>query len=99
MRRHSCGAASIACCGITRPDMRWLLRRFLSDEERRTVESELAELYEIRRREVGDRAAARWLRRQRAIYPLHLLRDRLRLRDDSAAQGGTLMSGLWRDLM
>jgi hypothetical protein len=32
----------------------------------------------LRRRQDGDRSAARWLQRQRLIYPLHLLMDRLR---------------------
>jgi putative ABC transport system permease protein len=57
--------------------MRWLLRLFVSDADRRAIESELTELFEYRRRRDGEHAAARWLRRQRFLYPLHLLKDRL----------------------
>jgi predicted permease len=56
--------------------MRWLMRHLLSDADRRAVESDLAELYELRRREYGERAAGRWLMRQHLLYPLHLLVDR-----------------------
>jgi putative ABC transport system permease protein len=58
--------------------MRWLLRRFLDDADRRVVENDLAELYELRRRQTGERAAARWLKRQQMLYPLHLIADRIR---------------------
>ncbi|HSC26942.1 MAG TPA: ABC transporter permease [Vicinamibacterales bacterium] len=58
--------------------MRRLLRRLLSDADRRSIESDLAELFEVRRRRDGDRAAARWLARQRLLYPFHLFADRLR---------------------
>ena len=56
--------------------MRWLMRHLLNDADRRAVESDLAELYELRKREHGEPAAARWLMRQRLLYPLHLLADR-----------------------
>ena len=74
--------------------MRWLLRLLLNETDRRAVESDLAELYELRRREHGDRAADRWLRRQHLFYPLHILADRVR-----AACGGALgvVPNLWRD--
>ena len=74
--------------------MRWLLRLLLNETDRRAVESDLAELYELRRREHGERAAARWLRRQHLVYPLHVLRDRVR-----AACSGALgvVPNLWRD--
>jgi putative ABC transport system permease protein len=58
--------------------MRWLLRALVDDADRRAIENDLAELFELRRRQDGDRAAARWLRRQQMIYPLHLLADRAR---------------------
>ncbi len=76
--------------------MRWLLRLLLSETDRRAVESDLAELYELRRREHGDRAAARWLRRQHLVYPLHVLADRVR-----AAAGDALgvIPSLWRDAL
>jgi predicted permease len=79
--------------------MRWLLRRLLNDHEWRAIESELSELYEFRRRIDGERAADRWLRRQRALYPLHLFIDRARTLIASIAGRGGLMSGLWRDLI
>ena len=53
--------------------MRWLLRLLLSDADRRAIENDLAELYELRRHRDGARAATRWLRRQRLLYPLHLV--------------------------
>jgi len=56
--------------------MRWLLRRLVSDADRRVIDDDLAELYEIRRRIDGERFARRWLRRQEIAYPLHVLRDR-----------------------
>ena len=58
--------------------MQWLLRLLVDDADRRAIESDLAELYEVRRRQAGARAADRWLRRQRLIYPWHLLLDRFR---------------------
>jgi predicted permease len=78
--------------------MRWVLRRLLSEADRRAVESDLAELYEFRRRMDGEPAARRWLRRQRALYPVHLLADRARSAAGSIAGRGGLMSGLWRDV-
>jgi predicted permease len=56
--------------------MRWLLRLLVDEADRRAIETDLAELHELHRRQYGDRAAARWLRRQRLLYPLHLLADR-----------------------
>ncbi len=76
--------------------MRWLLRLLVRDADRRAIESELAELYELRRRQRGDGAAARWLRRQQLLYPLHLLVDRLRA-VPGHARG--VMSYLWRDIV
>lgn len=58
--------------------MRWLLRLFLDADDRRAIENDLAELYEVRRRRDGDVAARRWLRRQRILYPLHVALERLR---------------------
>jgi putative ABC transport system permease protein len=78
--------------------MRWLLRRLLSENDRRAIESEMAELYEFRRRIDGERAARRWLWRQRALYPAHLLIDRARSVIESIAGRGGLMSGLWQDV-
>jgi predicted permease len=76
--------------------MRWLVRRLVSDADRRAIESERAELFELIRRRDGDRAAARWLRRQERLYPLHLFMDRLRaiLGDWTAT-----MPHFWRDVM
>ena len=54
------------------------VRLLVDDDNRRAIESDLAELYEFKRREYGERAAARWLRRQRLFYPVQLLFDRLR---------------------
>ena len=78
--------------------MRWLDRWLLSDADRRAIESDLAELYEFRRQQDGNRAAARWLRRQRASYRLHLLWDRVRTAVNPDAGVGGLMSGLLSDL-
>jgi putative ABC transport system permease protein len=75
--------------------MRWLLRRLVSERDRRAIESDLAELYEWRRRRDGDHAAARWLRHQVLIYPLHLFRERVL---SAVAQLGGNMRGLWRDV-
>jgi putative ABC transport system permease protein len=77
--------------------MRRLPRWLLSDADRQVIESDLAELYEFHRQQHGDRAAARWLRRQRALYPLHLLRERVRTILGSDAGAGGLMSGLLSD--
>ena len=78
--------------------MRWLLQWLLGDADRRAIESDLAELYEVRRQQDGDRAAERWLRRQLATYPLHLLRERVRTTLGPEAGVGGLMSGLLSDL-
>jgi putative ABC transport system permease protein len=67
--------------------MRWLLRLLLSDADRRAVESDLAELFELRRQELDERAATRWLRRQHLMYPLHLLVDRVRAAFSSLLAG------------
>src|SRR5262245_61078676 len=76
--------------------MRWLLRLLVRDEDRQAIESDLAELYDLHRRQHGERAADRWLRRQRFLYPFHVLGDRL-----SAIPGALrgLMSHLWRDIL
>jgi putative ABC transport system permease protein len=74
--------------------MRWLLRLLVSDADRRSIEADLMELYEIRRRHDGADSADRWLRRQRFIYPWHLFVDRLR----TSVSGGISMQHLWRDL-
>jgi predicted permease len=78
--------------------MRWLDRWLLSDTDRQAIESDLAELYEFRRHQDGDRAAARWLRRQRAWYPLHLLWDRVRTAVSPDAGDGGPMPGFLNDL-
>jgi len=75
--------------------VRWLLRLLVSDPDRRAIESDLAELYELRRRQDGTPAADRWLRRQRFLYPWHLLTERLR----AAVPGRETMQHLWRDLV
>ena len=72
----------------------WLI----PDADRRTIESDLAELYEFRRQQDGDRAAARWLRRQRAWYRLFLLWERVRSVVSPDAGVGGLMSGFLNDL-
>jgi hypothetical protein len=66
--------------------------------ERRAIESELSELYEFRRSVDGERAARRWLRRQRALYPAYLLIDRGRSFIGSLTGRGGLVSGLWQDV-
>ncbi len=58
--------------------MRWLLRFIVTEADRRAIESDLTELFELRRRHEGDVAAARWLRRQRLFYPMHIIVDRIR---------------------
>lgn len=57
--------------------MRWLLRLLVSDADRRIIDSELTELYEVRRREAGDIEAAKWLRRQRAAFVRKIIMERL----------------------
>src|SRR3954447_23745075 len=74
--------------------MRWLLRLLVSDEDRRSIETDLAELYAVRRRLDGVTAADRWLRHQRRLYPWHLVIDRLH----AAIPRGNTMQHLWRDL-
>jgi len=76
--------------------MRWLLRFLMDDADRRAIESDLAELYELRRRQSGDRAADRWLRRQHLLYPLHLFSDRVRA---AISDRRTTMPHLWRDFL
>jgi MacB-like periplasmic core domain len=58
--------------------MRWVVRWLVGDDDRRAIESDLLELYELRRRSDGPRAARRWLWRQRLLLPWHLLLDRVR---------------------
>ncbi|TAK13306.1 MAG: ABC transporter permease [Acidobacteria bacterium] len=65
--------------------MRWLLRRWLSDDDRQAIEAELHELYHVRRREVGDRAAGRWIRRERRLAIWHLIRERFQPMHPGAA--------------
>jgi len=78
--------------------MRRLFHRLLSDADRRAIESDLAELYEFHRRHDGERAAARWLRRQQVLYPLHLIWERVRTSLVPDAGVGGLMSGLLNDV-
>lgn len=58
--------------------MRWLLRLLVSEADRRIIDSELAELYDMRRRTDGDAEAATWLRRQRAAFVRKLVVERVR---------------------
>jgi putative ABC transport system permease protein len=74
--------------------MGWLLRLLVGDADRREIENDLAELYDYRRRRDGAAAADRWLRRQRRLYPWHLLVDRGR----TALSRGTTMPHLWPDV-
>ena len=74
--------------------MRWLLRLLLSDADRRAIENDLAELFELRRHRDGERAATRWLRRQRLLYPLHLVVERVR---GTLGSLWALLPHLWRD--
>lgn len=74
--------------------MRWLLRLLTDEDDRRAIESDLAELYELRRRQDGARAADRWLRRQHLLYPWHLFLDCCRRPIPKA----TTMPYLWRDI-
>jgi predicted permease len=75
--------------------MRWLLRVLADEADRRAAESELSELYELRRRQDGERAANRWLRRQHLLYPLHFFLDRARA---AVSEWRALMRHLWRDV-
>jgi putative ABC transport system permease protein len=79
--------------------MRWLLRRLLSEGDRRAVESELSELYELRRATDGERAAKYWLWRQRVLLPGYLLIDRAWSLSGSLIGNGGLMSGFRQDLV
>ena len=76
--------------------MRWLFRVFVEDDDRRAIENDLAELYELRRQMDGERAARRWLRRQRVFYPVHLLFERLRA---ARSSGAMTMTYFWRDVL
>ena len=78
--------------------MRWLFQRLLSEADVRAIEGDLAELYEFRRQQDGERAAARWLRRQRVLYPLRVLWERVRTNVVPDAGIGGFMSGLVSDL-
>jgi putative ABC transport system permease protein len=69
--------------------MRHLLRFLVTDTDRRAIESDLAELYELRRRELGDTAAEEWLRRQRRVGLFHLALERVR----SALLGNGAIAG------
>jgi predicted permease len=71
------------------------MRLLVSEADRRTIEGDLAELYELRRRQRGEAAARRWLRRQRVLYPLHLSLDGLRA---AIHERTATMLHLWRDI-
>ncbi|MEO5820451.1 MAG: ABC transporter permease [Vicinamibacteraceae bacterium] len=74
--------------------MGWLFRLLVDDADRRAIDSDLAELHDYRRRRDGADAADRWLRRQRRIYPWHLLADRA----GTALLRVTTMPHLWSDV-
>jgi putative ABC transport system permease protein len=74
--------------------VRRLLRFLVDDDDREAIENDLAELYDVRRRHAGARAADRWLRRQRRAYVWHLLKDRL----SAVRPRATTMPHLWTDL-
>ncbi len=76
--------------------MRWLLRFLVKDVDRQAIESDLAELYELRRHRDGDRAAAGWRRRQRLLYPILFAADGWRAAIDN---GRVLVPHLWQDLL
>ena len=59
---------------------RWLLSLLLSRNDRRTVMSDLGELYERRAARDGTRAANVWYRRQLVQYPHRVVAERLRQR-------------------
>jgi putative ABC transport system permease protein len=69
--------------------VRHLLHFLVTDADRRAIENDLAELYELRRREFGDKAAEQWLRRQRRVGLFHLALERARasLRGNGAIAG------------
>ena len=75
--------------------MKWLVRLLVDEPDRRAIDADLAELYEVRRHLDGDRAAARWLRRQRFFYPVHLLAERARVAIRSRV---SVMTHIWKDL-
>ncbi|HEX5214747.1 MAG TPA: hypothetical protein VFV98_04760, partial [Vicinamibacterales bacterium] len=75
--------------------MKWLLRLLVDEPDRRAIDADLAELYEVRRHLDGDRAAARWLRRQHFFYPIHLLAERARVGIRSRV---SVMTHIWKDL-
>src|SRR5262245_58377173 len=75
--------------------MRWLLRWLVSDADRRAIDADLAELHEVRRHFDGERAASRWLRRQRFFYPLHLLADRA---SGAIFSRVSTVTHIWKDL-
>src|SRR6187401_568907 len=74
--------------------MRWVVRWLIGDDDRRAIESDLAELFELRRRRDGPRAARRWLWRQRLLLPWYLAVDRVR----AALPGWTTMQHLMHDV-
>ncbi len=54
------------------------MRLMLSRNDRRTVTSDLREMYEQRQARDGEREAAAWWRRQWRQYPFRLLAERFR---------------------
>ena len=72
-----------------------LLRWLVTDADRRAIETELAELYELRRREAGDAAAAKWLRHQRAAFVRRIAMERIR---DAMSGAVSSLPYLGRDL-
>jgi putative ABC transport system permease protein len=74
--------------------MRWLLRWLVSDDDWLAIQSDLAELHELRRRRDGPRAARWWLWRQRLLLPGYLAVDRIR----AVIPGRTTMQHLVHDL-
>ena len=74
--------------------MRHLLRLLVPENDRRAIESDLAELYELRRRKLGDQAADQWLRRQRRVALFHLALERARA---SLRGGGAIIGNIVRD--
>jgi putative ABC transport system permease protein len=55
-----------------------VLRRLLDARDRRTVQSEMEELWRVRFERYGAASADRWYRRQLRRYPLRLIGERLR---------------------
>ena len=58
--------------------IRLFLFLLLRGDHRRSVVSDLSELYEVRRERDGEIAARAWLRRQVATYPYRLLANAMR---------------------